>query len=246
MSPFVVYLLIGLCSFFFVVVPVTGGVVMNPLLSLAYAPHVAISLSVFFFAVNSTIKAFVFRRDIDYPDVVRMIPLSAVAAVAGSLLIGVVPARLLLVVMLAMTVHFAVQKWRSMAGRASRGKGRRGAGFLATGVLSGFMQGAGLGGGGSIRKAYFLGNGFTLQQMHGTTSALSLVLGIVATLTRLLAGQATVATILPVLVLLPLMVVGTVLGKRVLGRLSARTSDGLVMATFAVTVVALLWQITTS
>ena len=61
---FLVYSLIAFCLFFFIVVPITGGVVLNPLLALIVDPHSAIGMSVFFFMVNSSIQAIIFRDKI--------------------------------------------------------------------------------------------------------------------------------------------------------------------------------------
>ena len=71
----IVYVLIGISSFFLIIVPITGGIVLNPLLSLIVDPHTAISMTVFFFMVNSTIKATIFYRHIVWKYALTMLPI---------------------------------------------------------------------------------------------------------------------------------------------------------------------------
>ena len=161
-----IYLLIGMSSFFFVLVPVSGGIILNPLLSLIIEPHVAISLTVFFFTINSSIKATIFRRDIVWKYVFLMLPLSAATAVLGTFVIGVFPEVMLYVMMLLMTLFFALKKVTPSLFQKNQSGHKQRAGFVLTSTMSGFMQGTGLGGGGSLRKVYFLSENLTLQQMQ--------------------------------------------------------------------------------
>lgn len=98
--------ILGFLSFFFVVIPITGGVVLNPVLALFFTPQAAISLSVFFFMLNSGIKATLFREYIIWKEVYTMLPLALVGSVVGSLAIGLIAEFYLLIVMLAMTLYF--------------------------------------------------------------------------------------------------------------------------------------------
>lgn len=236
-----IYALIGFLSFFFIIVPITGGIVLNPLLSLIVDPHTAVSMSVFFFMVNSGIKAFFFRHDIVFTYFRDMLLISVVAAVVGTYAIGLVPEAGLLLVMLFMTLFFLRKKVVSMMSPPDAGQVKRSvAGNLLTGLTSGFMQGAGLGGGGSLRKSYFLANGLNMLQTHGTTSAISVVLGGVSTGVRLQTSQVTVPMLMPIVYLFPVMVVATILGRKTLLRLSRRVSDRIIVLTLAVTAALLL------
>ncbi|MCZ4279845.1 sulfite exporter TauE/SafE family protein [Kiloniella laminariae] len=238
-----IYILVGISSFFFVIVPITGGVVLNPLLSLIVDPHTAVSITVFFFMINSGIKALIFRHDIVWELVARMLPVSIIAAVVGSYLIGFIPEIALYIMMLLMTLFFASKRIFPSLFRKKQDQKNQNYGSVITSILSGFMQGVGLGGGGSLRKVYFLSGNLSLQQMHGTTSALSLVLGTAATFIRLETDQVTFDILLPVLYLIPLMVISIVYGKKVLVKLSERASDIIIRATLALTVVFLTMKL---
>ncbi|MGP9822577.1 TSUP family transporter [Salinarimonas sp. NSM] len=238
------YALIGFSSFFLIVVPITGGIVLNPLLALVVDPHVAVSMTVFFFAVNSFIKAVVFHDHIVWKYFWNMLAVSALAAMAGTWAIGLVPETMLYLVMLAMTLHFTWKHIAKMTAREPRPKGAASrSGDLVTSAVSGFMQGVGLGGGGSLRKSYFLSHGLSLLQMHGTTSALSVVLGVVSTGLRLQTDQVTWTQLLPIAYLIPVMIAATVLGKLALVKLSQRTADRVILLTLVATTVLLGWKV---
>ena len=91
---------------FFIIVPITGGVVLNPLLALIVDPHSAIGMSVFFFMVNSSIKSFIFRDKIILRYVLDMLPISIIFTVIGSIMVGIISDFWLYMAMLVMTVYF--------------------------------------------------------------------------------------------------------------------------------------------
>jgi uncharacterized membrane protein YfcA len=229
----IVYLVIAFCSFLFIIVPITGGVVLNPLLSLIVDPHSAIGMSVFFFMVNSTTKSYIFRDKIMKRYIIDMLPISIIFTIIGSIMIGLIPDLFLYLVMLAMTVYFLYKKLERLFSRNRKTSVSRSfTGNLLASSASGFMQGAGLGGGGSLRKSYFLSNGLSLAEMHGTTAVLSMILGGVATLLRLGTDQVQIGELLPILYLYPLLVVATVLGRHAVLRLNERIADKVIVATF--------------
>ncbi len=243
-----IYALIGVSSFFFVVVPISGGIILNPLLSLIVEPHVAISLTVFFFMINSGIKAFIFRQDIVLKYVLHMLPISLVTAVVGTFVIGFIPETYLYILMLLMTLFFVLKKvspslFKKKQGGKIQDPKKKNLGFVITAIMTGFMQGTGLGGGGSLRKVYFLSENLSLQQMHGTTSALSVVLGTVSTLIRLETNQVTPEILLPILYLIPLIIISIVYGKKVLIKLSERTADIIIKVTLTLTIAFLTLKV---
>lgn len=241
------YVLIGISSFFLIIIPITGGIVLNPLLSLIVDPHTAVSMSVFFFMVNSAIKATIFRRDIVMKYFVSMLPVSAISAIVGTYAIGLVPEFMLYLIMLIMTLYFSSRKIVKLlpGHKASTKAGTKAgnSGNLITSVASGFMQGTGLGGGGSLRKTYFLSHGLSLLQMHGTTSALSVVLGAVSTFIRLKTDQVTFDILLPIVYLIPVMILATLFGKMALVRLNERTSDRIIVVTLVITTLLLSYKL---
>lgn len=105
------------------------------------------------------------------------------------------------------------------------------------------MQGVGLGGSGSLRKAFFLSEGLSLQQMHGTTSAISVVLGTIATIIRVNTDQITFDLLLPILYLAPIMAISTLFGKKVLKKLDDKTSNVIIVVTLFVTTVLLILKL---
>lgn len=242
---FAIYGLIGLSSFFLIIVPITGGIVLNPLLSLIVDPHTAVSMTVFFFTLNSAIKAAIFYRHIVWKYSITMLPVSVISAIIGTYAIGLAPEFLLYLIMLLMTIYFSFKKIVTLLPEYKNPIKESASGNFATSIASGFMQGAGLGGGGSLRKVYFLSNGMSLLQMHGTTSSLSVILGAVSTFVRLQTDQVTFDVLLPIVYLIPIMILATAFGKMALVRLSERISNRIIIVTLAITTVILSYKLAT-
>ncbi len=220
-----VYLLLGLASFFFVVVPISGSFVLNPLLALIVEPHVAISIGAFFFLLNSSIKAFIFSHDISFLYVKRVLPISLLAAIPGVWLVSFIPENILLIIIFVFSFYFLIKTIFDLFAKARKSVQSH---ILVTGLMSaisGFMQGTGLGAGGSLRKMYLLSEGLTIPQMHGTTSFIGVWILILSVVVRLGTYQVTYKELLPVVYLLPVMIVATWLGRRFLKKLSKKNTN---------------------
>ncbi|MCB9810882.1 MAG: sulfite exporter TauE/SafE family protein [Candidatus Nomurabacteria bacterium] len=220
-----VYILLGFSSFFFVVVPMSAAVVLNPLLSLIVEPHTAIGLVAFFFMVNSLVKTIVFRKDVLPKYIKKMLPISIVMAMIGTYVVSLVSSMMLLVLIFIMSAYFLLKKIYEMYNVQERRKNIHEPTLVIVSIISGFMQGTGLGAGGALRKVYLLSENISLQQMHGTTSLISFVVLSLAFLVRLETEQLTLDQVIPIVYIVPIITVATLFGKKVLGRLSKKTAD---------------------
>jgi len=232
-----VYSILGLSSFFVIVVPVSAAVVLNPLLSLIVEPHVAIGLVATFFMVNSFVKALVFRKYVLSVYVKKMLPISIVMAVIGTYTLSFISSQVLFMLIFAMSAYFLLKKVYEMYTVQKISKSMHTPTLVIVSIVSGFMQGTGLGAGGSLRKVYLLSENLTLQQMHGTTSFIGFIVLTFAFIVRLKTEQLTIDQVAPILYIIPIIIIATLFGKKVLGKLSIKTADLIaVVAMFVITI----------
>ncbi|MCF7815584.1 MAG: sulfite exporter TauE/SafE family protein [Candidatus Pacebacteria bacterium] len=234
-----VYILLGLSSFFFVIVPMSGAVALNPLLSLVVEPHVAVGMAAFFFMVNSFVKMCVFHNDILFVYIRKMLPITVVMAILGSYTISLIQPRVLFVLIFLMSLYFLIKKIYEMLVVQKKPKDIHGPTIVFVSIISGFMQGTGLGAGGSLRKVYLLSENMSLQQVHGTTSLISFIALIFAFLVRLKTDQLSIEMVVPILYLIPLIIISIVFGKKILKRLSKGVADILGLVTMILITVLL-------
>ena len=219
-----IYLLLGISSFFFVVIPVSGSFVLNPLLVLITDPHSAISIAAFFFLLNSIIKTSIFRKDIQYNYVKKILPISLLSAGVGAFAVGLIPDRILLILIFILSLYFLLKTIGAVLSKKETIKKSNSLVTHTMSLFSGFMQGAGVGSGGSLRKIFLLSENLTLPQMHGTTSFISVVLLALSVGIRLATEQVKFEILMPIVYLIPIMVLATWLGRNFLKRMNKQTS----------------------
>jgi uncharacterized membrane protein YfcA len=234
-----IYLLLGISSFFFVVVPVSGSFVLNPLLVLITDPHSAISIAAFFFLLNSTIKTSIFRKDIQYKYVKNILPISLLAAGVGAFAVGLIPDKILLILIFALSLYFLFKTIKTNVSKKEVEKKSNNLVTHAMSLFSGFMQGAGVGSGGSLRKMFLLSENLTLPQMHGTTSFISVVLLALSVGIRLGTAQVEFVTLIPIVYLIPIMILTTWLGKKFLKKMNKKTSRIVILVVMTILTVVL-------
>ncbi|MCA9362788.1 sulfite exporter TauE/SafE family protein [Candidatus Kaiserbacteria bacterium] len=229
-----IYLILGVSSFFFVVVPVSGSFVINPLLAMVVEPHVAVSIASFFFFVNSSIKAFVFRREIASKYIKGILPISILGSALGALIVGYIPATMLLWTVFILSIHFLIKTLRNIFAKDKVKKELNKLELSGMSIMSGFLQGTGLGSGGGIRKQYLLAENLSLAEMNGTTSFISALVLLVSVVVRLSTGQVEYGQLLPVMYLIPVMVVATMLGRTVLKKMDKKIANVVILITMSV------------
>ena len=105
-------------------------------------------------------------------------------------------------------------------------------------LVSGFLQGTGLGSGGGLRKQYLLAENLSLAEMNGTTSFISALILLSSVVVRLNTEQVTINQLTPVLYLIPVMIIATLLGRTVLKKINKRMANIIILITMLVITVA--------
>ena len=105
-----IYVALGLSTVINIIVPVSGSAVVTPLLALLTDPYRAIGIASFFFFLSAIVRAYFFRRDIQWNEVRILFVPSVVAALVGALAVVAVPEQVLLLVILLFSIYFLLKK----------------------------------------------------------------------------------------------------------------------------------------
>ena len=227
-----IYLALLLSSVVNIVVPISGSATLTPLLALLTDPHRAIGLTSFYFVLSGIVRIFLFRKNIEWAEVKKLLLPSVVMALLGASALVVIPPRILLVVVFLLTVHFLIKKiWP---------KEKKGSNLTSyvVGLLSGFLQGAGLSGS-DLRNSYFYSKQLNIAQVHGTSSFMGTSNFFIATIARLYTGQLTLPDLTLLIYLFPFIVIAILIGRHLLYKLPKKVSEWIIII-IMITIVTLL------
>lgn len=230
--------LLGLSTVLNIVIPISGSAIVTPLLALLTDPHRAIGIASFFFFLSALARIFFFRENIRWYEIKVLLIPSVIAAFLGALALVAIPAHWLLIIVLLFSVYFLLKKLHIVPDRKGPNK------LLdhIIGLISGFLQGTGLAGS-DLRNQYLYARNLNLAEVHGTSSLIGGSNFLVATLVRLYTGQLTFTDVTPLFYLLPIIVIATWLGKKVLFKLPKKTSDLIVLSIMFIVVFSLAYEI---
>ena len=218
----IIYITLTFSTFLNTIVPVSGAAIVTPILAIFTDPHRAIGLASFFFLLSGIVRIFFFRKNIQWPEIKILLPVSLMAAFVGSFSLFVIPSDLLLAIVLAFAVYFFLKRIKIIP---STNKATIASKYTTSliGLFSGFLQGAGLGGS-DLRNSYLFGKNLNIAQVHGTTALIGSSNFLLATIVRLFTDQLTVPDLVPLLYILPFIVIGTLLGRKLLYKFSEKTT----------------------
>lgn len=207
-----------------------GAVLLLPVLVWSFgAQDAVVVLTVAQLAGNGS-RVALHRRDVDREVLARF----AIGAIPAALIGGFVFAALAAGTLSCLLGGFLIAAviWRHVR-RATHGGPTPGA-FSAIGVVFGFLS-AVLGSVGPLLAPFFLDYGLLKGAYIGTEAACTIAIHLTKLLAYGATGVLTGGTVLTGLVLVPAMIAGSLLGRRLLGRISDR---GFVVIVDAVLVVS--------
>jgi len=238
-----IYIALGAASFINILVPISGSAVVTPFLAILANPHMAIGLASFYFLLSGVIRVPLFRKDIQWDEVRALLPISLLAAFVGSLSLVVINSTLLLIIVLAFAIYFFLKRIKFIPSFNSGGAKRYTTGFI--GLFSGFLQGAGLAGS-DLRNSYLYGKNLDIAQVHGTSSLIGTSNFLLATIVRLFTNQLNVPDLIPLLYIFPFIVLGTVIGRKVLYKFNKKTTNVIVAVVMIVIIIFLAKKVITN
>ncbi|MGB3008957.1 MAG: TSUP family transporter [Candidatus Saccharimonadales bacterium] len=213
-------IILGIYTFINIVAPMSGSATVTPFLAGLVGAKDAIAVASFFFFLSCIPRIWLFREYIDWKLVKRLWPISIIGAIIGSSALVGLNEKVVLIIILGFLLWFIAQKTNDIISNSSKRSPSK-LGTVATGLMSGILQGTGLAGS-DLRNGYLLSRGIDIPTLHGTTALIGGANFLFATIVRLASGDATVPMLLPILGLLPIIVFATYIGKKASLRLSKR------------------------
>lgn len=147
-----------------------GFLVSNVLTFTGVGLVVAAGMTSSYFLVNGLVVVGTFWKEIIWKEVGQILPLAALGSIFGAIFLTHLNPSLLLACML----YFALSFLYKGIVRKETKKEESKLSVWSMSLLSGFLAGTALPGGG-LRNSYLLSKGYTLQQMHGTTNLIGVV-----------------------------------------------------------------------
>lgn len=237
-------ILLGFYTFVNIIAPLSGSATVTPILASIVGAKDAIALATVFFFLTCIPRVYLFRKYFRWDIAKTLWPVSIAGALLGSILLTGINEMIVTIIILCFLSYFIYRKLRQIVSKEKVEKQPTKLGVVATGLLSGALQGAGLGGA-DLRNGYLLSKGLTIKELHGTTAAMGGANFLFATIVRLVGGHITFQGMLPILALFPVIVLATYVGRHVALKLNKVWQDRVSLFVMIVAMGMLLYKLIT-
>jgi uncharacterized membrane protein YfcA len=214
------------------IIPLPGFSFIVPLLTTVMSTQGAVTFTTIYFLISSGIIVFVFRKYLRKELVILLLPTSIIGALAGSFFSASLNEKLLTAVILIFAVYFLTKKirtlWQSPRETSKKPNKRERHAVAFVGIVSGFFQGGGLGGG-DVRNGFLYAKGLTIQEVRATTAAVGAGNFLIATIIRGVTGHIVFEQVWVFLVMIPSLIGATYIARHVTTKLNQKTQNGIVI-----------------
>jgi uncharacterized membrane protein YfcA len=220
-----IYLLLLALTIVNIVVPFSGAVTVTPLLAALTDTHRAIGIAAFYYFIGGgVIRAIFFWKDIRWEYVKRLLPGAVIGAVIGAFALIAISEVVVTVLLFGFVLYFLIQSIRAIW--KTKNEEKKDGSYAkysegAIGILVGFLQGSGFSGS-DLRNGYLYFRGLTVAEVHGVASVVGGFTFLAATLVRLGTHELTIPDLTIIMYLIPFLVIGTYVGKRIVHKLDRK------------------------
>lgn len=211
MSFILIGLLLGVFTLVNILAPISGSATVTPVLTGLVGAKDAIAVATVFFFLTCIPRIYLFRKFIRWDIVKTLWPISIVGALIGSILFIHISELIVSLIILGFLSYFLFQKIQSLLGKKENKKPTR-HGIAFVGLFSGALQGTGLAGS-DLRNGYLLSRGLSIANLHGTTAIIGGSNFLFASISRIVSGELTFQMAYPILLLFPVIVIATYIGR---------------------------------
>lgn len=209
-------LLLGVFTLVNIIAPISGSATVTPILTGLVGAKDAIAVATVFFFLTCIPRIYLFRKYIQWDIVKTLWPISILGAVIGSVLLINVNELIVSLIVLGFLIYFLYGKIQTSflnnSANSKKKPSKHGVAFI--GFVSGALQGTGLAGS-DLRNGYLLSRGLSIANLHGTTAIIGGSNFLFASVSRVVSGELTFEMAYPVLLLFPVIVLATYLGRHI-------------------------------
>ena len=218
-------ILLGVFTLVNILAPISGSATVTPVLASLVGAKDAIAVATVFFFLTCLPRIYLFRKYVRWELVKTLWPVSIVGALIGSVVLIYIPEVIVLFIVLLFLINFTYQKFMSLRrNNQKQDKKPSKHGVVFIGLFSGALQGTGLAGS-DLRNGYLLSRGLSIPQLHGTTALIGGANFSFASISRVASGDLTFEMAYPVLLLFPVIIIATFIGRHLTLKLSKSMQD---------------------
>lgn len=236
-------ILLGVFTLINILAPISGSATVTPVLTGLVGAKDAIAVATVFFFLTCIPRVYLFRKYIRW-DIVKVLwPISILGALVGSILFIHISEIVVSLIILAFLLYFLSQKLRASFGSkntAERKATKHGVAFV--GFFSGALQGTGLAGS-DLRNGYLLSRGLSIPNLHGTTALIGGANFLFASISRVVSGELTFQMAYPILLLFPIIVIATYIGRHLTLKLPKIWQDRFALLVMIVALVMITFKL---
>lgn len=236
MEIIITLIILTVLTFVNIILPLSGSSTVTPLLTLFTTPHNAIALTSFYFVLSGIVRIFLFRKEIKFAYVKKLLPISIIGSILGALSLVKINEKLLGVVIISFLLYFIYKKIKGVKKDLYKNTSKLSSG--AIGIFSGFLQGMGLAGS-DLRSGYLYSEKLSVLEVSGTSAFIGTSNFLMATLVRLHTNQVKLVDLSILLYLLPSLIIATYAGRKVLLKIDRKNTDRLIVIILLVTAMLL-------
>jgi len=202
-----------------------SSTILTPLATFVFDIKTALAVVAIFHIIGALVRLYQFRPAIDRTFMIRFGLPAVVATLFGALLVRAIPSESLAVLLGIFLLLLVFFEWTHPRFHIARSDGNETIG----GILTGFFGGL-LGAGGAIRSASLQAFGMKKEEYIGTSALLAVLVDATRIPVYLASGYLSNVSMSTILLLVPLAVIGTLVGLRVVDHLSQRVFRLIVLA----------------
>lgn len=242
MQFFVIIIILAALAVVNAIVPLPGFSVFVPMLSTVMTTQSALTFATFYFLISGLIIVFSFRKFLKPQLIKVLLPSSIIGALAGSASSSWLSEEVMTVVVLLFVSYFTVRKIQRIIAEKNVKRHDSNKGALLVGLVSGFFQGGGVGGG-DVRNGYLYSKGLSLQEVRATTAAVGAGNFLVATIVRTGSGHADTQYLWVFLFVIPILIAATYMARHITTKLNETVQNYIIVTLMIASVILLLVRI---
>lgn len=228
------------------VVPLPGFNFFVPLFGTFMTVEQAITFITVYFLLTSTILTYVFRDYLRSDLLFKLLPMSIVGAVLGSFLSSSLNELALTIIILGFVLYFFQKRLRVGIAKAGtqvpKDKRPKGRNTAIIGVISGFLQGGGFGGG-DVRNNYLYAHNLSLQEVRATTAAVGACIFIISLAVRFAESSLMISHGQLYVFLVPIAIASSYLGRHITHKLNKKAQHQIVIGLMMISLLLLVNKI---
>lgn len=216
---------------------------LNPLLLHFYSAKEVLVLTMTLFTIGAIARIIFFRVDIIKDNLLKIVFLSFLGSLFGSLLLNFIPDKIIAFIFVFAAIYFILKYRKNKVDKRSGIEGLPDknpiTALLVAGFAASFMQAFGISSG-PIRQGYYYSRGYSIQAVHGTVAIIFVSHSLTFLSSRVILEPGTLKLILSVLPITPFIFLTTYFAKKILYKIPDIWKDRIVIYSLVIALISII------